>query len=235
MTVPESGPGFYEPALRTLAVSRPRPGVLRMTSMVTPTRHAADWDALSITEWLQFPGVPSLDITVRQFDADRGILDIEFSPSLENTIMQRWLGSIEVGASTPIGGPRGRGLPNFESGRRVLLFADEASVPAVRAILQQWPASVTGTVWLDTPHPAAVAELPVVDGVGVVSFHVGMGFDPLVTAARRCDMDSTTTVWAAGERSRMDAIRAVCRDAGLSANDTRIFGYWSDDRRGRRG
>jgi NADPH-dependent ferric siderophore reductase len=233
MSVPESGPGFFEPAMRTLAVSRPRPGVLRMTSTMTPARHAAGWDELTISQWLQFPGVPSLDYTVRRFDSDRGIIDIDFTPSLENTIMQRWLGSVEVGSTTPIGGPSGRGLPNFESGRRVLLFADEASIPAVHAILQQWPASVTGTVWVDTPHPSAVAELPVVDGVEVISFHIGMGFDPLVTAARRCELDSTTTVWAAGERSRMNAIRAVCRDAGLSAEDTRVFGYWSDE--GRRG
>ncbi|SNS52650.1 siderophore-interacting protein [Rhodococcoides kyotonense] len=224
MSVPDPGLDAREAFLRTLSFTRPRPGVTRMTSLVTPGGTA--WDEETIADWLEFPGVPSLDYTVRRFDTDRGILDVDFTPSIENTIMQRWLGSVRVGSTTPIGGPRGRHLPNFGSGRRVLLFADEASVPAVHAILQQWPASSTGTVWVDTPHPAAVGELPVVDGVGVISFHVGMGFDPLVTAARRCEMTSRTTVWAAGERRRMDAIRATCRAAGLSADDTRVFGYW---------
>lgn len=244
MAVPETHQADAEATMRTLSLNRLSPGVLRMTSMLTPGGHevtwrSTNWDETSISTWFRFPGVSAADYTVRRFDAGRRIVDIDFSPSPQNTMLKRWLDSIEVGASTRIAGPGTGHLPNFDSGRRALVFADEASLPAVRSILEQWPspvhgAPVLGTVWIDTPDPAAIADLPVVDGVGVISFHIPMGFDPLVTAARRCELNSSTTVWAAGERERMDAIRATCMAAGLSVDDTRVFGYWSDYTRLRR-
>lgn len=219
------------PTMHTLAVSSPRPGVVRVTSMLSSSCYRPDWDENALAARLQFPGVSARDFAVRRFDASRGIVDIDFTPAQDNVITRRWLESVEVGSVTRLAGVDSDNLPNFASGRRVLLFADESSVAAVHSILSKWPPSARGTVWIDTPHPADVANLPDVDGVGVVSFHVEMGFDPLVTAARRVELDSTTTVWAAGERGRMDAIRATCHAAGLSPNDIRVFGYWSAGRK----
>ncbi|WP_072803060.1 siderophore-interacting protein [Rhodococcoides yunnanense] len=243
MTVPELDPQSSDATMRTLAISRPRPGVFSMTSVLARDPREGDWngsnwDEQTISTWLRFPGVSPDDYTVRRFDSGRGIVDIDFRPGPQNTIMQRWLESVKVGSRHRISKP-GNHLPNFRSGCRTMLFADEVSLPAVRSILQQWPTSVdgatiSGTVWIDTPNPADVADLPVIDEVSIVSFHIGMGFDPLVTAARRCDLSSRTTVWAAGERRRMDAIRAACDAAGLSDDDARVFGYWSNDRSRRR-
>ncbi len=114
-------------------------------------------------------------------------------------------------------------LPNFASGRRVMMFADESSLALVHSILHRWPEGLRGTLWVDTRNPRDVADLPVVDGVGVVSFHVDVGFDPLVTAARRVELDVGTTVWAAGAAHRMAAIRATCLAAGLPEDHTRVF------------
>lgn len=125
--------------------------------------------------------------------------------------------------STPSIGLDDAHLPNFASGRRVLMFADESSLALVNSILCRWPNGVRGTLWVDTRNPRDIADLPVVDGVGVVSFHVDVGFDPLVTAARRVELDADTTVWAAGAARRMAAVRATCLAAGLSENDTRVF------------
>ncbi|MDJ0395399.1 siderophore-interacting protein [Rhodococcus sp. G-MC3] len=229
MEVPDPLVGSTAPSMLALAITRPRPGVLRVTSMLDVSGDRSEWDAATIADWLQFPGVSPFDFRVRRFDAERGIVDIDFVLATRNVMLQAWLETIEVGSRTRIAEPGTGHLPNFASGRRVLMFADESAVVAVHAILEKWPASAHGMVWIDTPSAAAVAELPVVDGVGVFSFHVDMGFDPLVTVARRIDLNQTTTVWAAGERTRMDSIRATCHAAGLGEDDTRVFGYWSDE------
>ena len=119
-------------------------------------------------------------------------------------------------------------LPDFASRRRVLMFADQSSLGLVHAILDRWPHGVRGTLWVDTRNPRDIADLPVVDGVDVVSFHVDVGFDPLVTAARRVELSTDTTVWAAGAAHRMEAIRATCLAAGLPEKHTRVFGCHGD-------
>lgn len=216
--------------LRTVAIARPREGVVRLTCELSSRHSLAGWNASSIAEWLQFPGVSPFDYRVRRFDAERGILDIDVVTATSSSTLKRWVDTMEIGAITCVPGPRSGHLPNFGSGRRVHVFADDSAVSTVHSILEQWPPSTRGTVWIDTPSPDALAQLPVVDGVAMISFHVDMGFDALVTAARRVNLDSSSTVWAAGERSRMDAIRATCVAAGLGADDTRVFGYWSDGR-----
>lgn len=217
--------------MQTLAVARPRPGVVRMTSLLSSDCYRPGWDERAIAAHLRFPGVPTRDFEVRRFDAERGILDVDFTPTGEKSIMRLWLDSVEVGTRTRIAGQDSDSFPNFAGGKRVLMFVDEASVPAAAALLENWPPSAQGTLWIDTAQPLDIAELPAADGVTVVSFHVEMGFDPLITAARRVELDSSTTVWAAGERSRMDAIRATCVAAGLPPNDIRVFGYWSAELR----
>lgn len=216
------------PTLQTLAMNRPRPGLVRMTSMLNAVTLEPSWDEDAIATWLQFPGCSRGDYTVRRYDAERGIIEFDLTPGPESTILNKWLDSLEVGSLTRLATPDVGYMPNFAAGRRVLVFADESSISAVHAILAAWPDGVPGTMWLDTRDPSHIADLPVVAGVGIVSFHVDMGFDPLVTAARRVELDSTVTVWAAGEARRMDAIRAACLAAGLPEADTRIFGYWAD-------
>ncbi|MGA9872977.1 MAG: SIP domain-containing protein [Rhodococcus sp. (in: high G+C Gram-positive bacteria)] len=236
MELPDIGTDSAVPTMRTLAMSRPRPGTLRMTSILSSGCYRPDWSAETMAELMQFPGVRPEEFDIRRFDASSGIVDVDFTPSRENTMLRRWLESVEVGTNTRMVGPDSSHFPNFRSGRRVHLFIDDSSIPAVHAILEQWPDNTTGgTVWIDTPCPALVASLPVVDGVSVISFHIEMGFDPLVTAARRLELDRTTTVWAAGETTRMDAIRATCLAAGLSDDDTRVFGFWTDTGRRRLG
>lgn len=230
MQLPGPDVEFATPMLRTLAVNRPMPGILRVTSLLSSVVLQPHWDEQAITAWLQFPGCSPLDYTIRRYDPERGIVDIDFTLGLDNPITAKWLATVEVGSCTPLSPPDAGPFPNFAGGHRVLIFADQHSVPAVVALLEQWPTGVIGFVWLDTPDPLDVASLPVVDGVGVMSFHVDLGFDPLVTAARRVELDGATTVWAAGERSRMEAIRATCLAAGLAENDTRVFGYWADRR-----
>ena len=200
-----------------------------MTSMLTSVTLEPSWGEEAIATWLHFPGCSRVDYTVRRYDAERGILELDLTPGPESTIMNKWLDSVEIGSRTRLAQPDVGYMPNFADGRRVLIFADESSISAVRAILAQWPAGVPGTMWLDTRDPRHIADLPVVAGVGVVSFHVDMGFDPLVTAARRVELDSSATVWAAGETRRMDEIRAACLAAGLPESDTRVFGYWADN------
>jgi len=215
------------PTMHTLAIGRPRPGTMRMTSLLSAGSYQRDWDEDAIAEQLRFPGVDERDFRVRRFDAAHGIVDIEYTPSHESTMMSRWLDSVEVGTRTRIA-PIGAGFgPRFGDGRRVHMFVDEPSIPAARAVLRSWPAGTLGTLWVDTPRPEDVADLPDVDGVSVMSFHTELGFDPLVTAARRMRLDSSVTVWGTGESGRMDEIRAACLAAGLADDHVRVFGYYS--------
>lgn len=236
MAVSEPWAHGAETTMLTMALSRPAPGVFRMTSLIAgAAAHGAPWDASTVEQWLAFPGVHRDEYAVRRLDAARGIVEIEFFPRAHDSLVGLWLDTVRVGARHRIGGPSREHLPRFGAGKRVYMFADETAMPAVGDVLNAWPPGAVGTLWIDTPHPAAVARLPAVDGVGVISFHVAMGFDPLVTAARRLHLDHTTTVWGAGENARMDAIRSTCHAAGLSSDDSRVFGYWSAEPTRRRG
>lgn len=235
MALSEPRSDDVETTMLTMALARPAPGVYRMTSLIFGPVSSADPGVGAVADWLSFPGVDSDEYSVRRFDAERGIAELDFEPRTENSVLSLWLRSVRVGSRHRIAGPSREGLPRFAEGKRVYMFADETALPSVADVLTHWPASAVGTLWIDTPHPSAVADLPVVDGVGIITFHVPMGFDPLVTAARRLHLDDTTTVWAAGEISRMNSIRDTCRAAGLSADDTRVFGYWSAESILRRG
>jgi len=215
------------PTMHTLAIGRPRPGTLRLTSLLSAGSYQRDWDENAIAEQLRFPGVDERDVRVRRFDAAHGIVDIEFTPSHESTMMSRWLDSVEVGTRTRIAATGTGYGPHFGGGRRVQMFVDEPSIPAARAILRAWPDGTLGTLWVDTPRPADVAGLPDVDGVSVMSFHTQLEFDPLVTAARRMRLDDSVTVWGTGAFDRMDEIRATCLAAGLADDHVRVFGYYS--------
>ena len=80
---------------------------------------------------------------------------------------------IEVGARVPdaevfildSGAPKAVRMTELCAGKRVALFADETAIPAVYAILRAWPQGTSGTLWIETPEPGAVAELPQPKGV----------------------------------------------------------------------
>lgn len=83
-----------------------------------------------------------------------------------------WAAGARVGDQVVLVGPR-RGHPSggieFAPGTatRVLLAGDETAVPAVAAILEQLPASMTGAAFLEVPDPADVQTVRHPAGVDV--------------------------------------------------------------------
>ncbi len=114
------------------------------------------------------------------------------------------------------------------AGRKVALFADETGIPALYALLQQWPAGVTGKGWVATKDVQAFAELPQIDGLDLERVEaVGdAGPDLLLPYARKLEHATGWAVWGAGERREMRCIRHHFAALGLNKQDIAIAGYW---------
>lgn len=170
--------------------------------------------------------------TVRSFDPETQVLEIDFVRHKDNSPAMRWLNSITPGAHVSMIGPRTHFVPPFTAGKQAALFADDTAIPAVYAILNAWPAGVKGAVWIDTDTPAACDELPAVDGVEIhllqrsSTTRAGTA-NALFTAATTALPDPAGwTLWAAGERQEMRRMRNHFFALGMAREDLQILGYW---------
>lgn len=216
--------------MNTLALSEPYPGVVRMTSRLGGVSDTDAWSRANVAIGVVIrDALISRDYTVRRFDPVDAEIDIDFVWAVQPKPVRAWLGTVGVGSRTTIVGPRRHPLPNFGDGRRVLLFGDDTALPAVHSILDRWPSDTLGTLWIETSHPAAIAELPTAPGANIVTFLHGVGdVDALVSVARSRVVTPEITVWAAGELHRMSAIRDHFHGSGLADDHIRVFDNWVD-------
>ena len=108
------------------------------------------------------------------------------------------------------------------------MLADASALPAVRNILlYQHEVKEKPTVVIAAPR--ADAEAYVADCVDRATIiHLG-GTGDLAAACVELGIGASATVWAAGERDLMRAIRRYCKeDLGLERSALRIFGYWKE-------
>ena len=140
--------------------------------------------------------------------------------------MMRWLASVNPGDRIVVKGPRPHQLLNPASVNYML--ADASALPAVRNILlHQREVKEKPTVVIAAPQ--ADAEAYVADCVDRATIiHLG-GTGDLAAACVELGIGASATVWAAGERDLMRAIRRYCKeDLGLERSALRIFGYWKE-------
>ncbi|NIL77701.1 MULTISPECIES: SIP domain-containing protein [Rhodococcus] len=208
------------------ALERPAPSILRFTARLTQGTENPNWlrpnTALRIQLGPEFDDVSRV-YTVRSFDAKSSSMMVDVVLHGEESPMMRWVHSLQIGDTFALTGPR----PHFvvpEKDRRAAIFADDTAIPALFAILQQWPVGRTAIGWVATDDAEAFDELPDVPGV---ELHLIGKNDSLAEQALRLETPAAHVVWGAGERDEMRAIRKFFRTThGLEKDDVAVFGYW---------
>lgn len=216
-------------------IERPFPSVSRVTGRIAPS-HPAQWRRPNLAVRLEVETPEgerpiSRVYTVRSFDEANSLVEIDFVLHVDDSPAMRWLNTAKPGTTLFLVGPRPHYLPDYAAGRKIAVFADETAIPAVYAILQSWQPGVEGSVFIETSDPEAFHDLPVVEGVerhllqrdsGEMAGTTGK----LALAAQSLREPHQWSVWAAGERQEVRAIRKYFEEHGLSRETVRVFGYW---------
>lgn len=226
--------GMERLEMQVTAIGRPSALFVRVTGRIAPADPLA-WQRPNVAVRIEVEPsatgrAASRVYTIRSFDPVQSLVEIDFALHPDDSPAMRWLSFACAGTRVSMTGPRAHFLPNTESGRPVAIFADDTAIPAVHAILAADPGLV-GDLWVDTADAAAFAALPPVPGL---RFHMlprpkGQGATRprlLLAAALALPDAAARTLWAAGERDEMKAIRAHFSQAGLGRDDIRVLGYW---------
>ncbi|WP_205589661.1 siderophore-interacting protein [Chachezhania antarctica] len=222
--------------MEVVSLHEPFPGVTRVTARFDPVRPEA-WArpnvAIRINVEEPEDGRPITRIyTVRSFDPERCLIEIDFVLHDDDSPAMRWLNGTGPGETVGLIGPRDHFVPDPVPGKRVAILADDTAIPAVYAILNAWSQGAAATVWIETANRAAFDELPVVPGV---TYHLllrapdtppGTG-RLLISAATQAVTDPRGwKLWAAGERQEMRDLRSHFFTLGFARDDIQVLGYW---------
>ncbi|MFB6893793.1 siderophore-interacting protein [Kitasatospora sp. NPDC056327] len=221
---------------------RPRPTHDAQVIAVTPltpalvrlTFHGPTLDALGVehpTQWVKL-GVPeghSRAYTVRHLRPAEREVDIDVVLH-GNGPLSRWAEVVRPGDAAVLAGPRGR-RPSFEDAGHALLGADESALPAALTILEELPAHIPATLFVEVGDATGAGlPLPARDGLGV---H-WLTRDPalpkggtLADALLAADVPSGTTAWLAGEAHSVATVRRhLLTDWALPRERVHSKGYW---------
>jgi NADPH-dependent ferric siderophore reductase len=160
--------------------------------------------------------------TVRRYDPVAGELDIDFVLH-GSGVAATWAGTVAPGDDVIVVGPSPAFRPDPQIGRHVLI-GDETALPAITAMSSAVPA----TALIEVADAAEEQDLP-----GDVRWLHRDGRPPgspdlLLAALRDLDLPAgDVAVWAAGERTAMQAIRThLLTDRGLDRRRVRTTMYW---------
>lgn len=227
---PDHSTGLDHPELTVTGLTRPAVGMVRVSGVLSRIDDAAAWARPNVAVRLALPdgtgGTVSRVYTVRRFTQVDGVgtieIDIVVHPGPAPAMS--WIERVRPGDRVPLTGPRPHLVPDATGVAPLLLFADSSAVPAVHAILEQWPAGQPAHAVLAVDHPTHVDELPRRADVTVEV--VASGPDALVSAFHRL-ATAGHSVWAAGERAEMRELRRrALHDLAIPAGRLRVFGYW---------
>ncbi|MCG7438236.1 siderophore-interacting protein [Corynebacterium freneyi] len=214
------------------SVTRPSPSILRIAAHLPGSQAVPEWSLPNVA--IRFYLDERYDrhtrvYTVREYDADSEEAIIDVVQHGSESPMMRWSRDVAAGDVLVLTGPRPHAVVPRPKSRRVVLFADDTAIPALAALLDQWPAGYWGTAWACTSDLAAVAELHRPAGVEIIHLDPAHSPDaaPLASAALGLADPRGLGVWAAGERDEMRTIRRhFRRTVGLPKEDVAVFGYW---------
>ncbi|MDA3440336.1 siderophore-interacting protein [Acinetobacter bereziniae] len=170
--------------------------------------------------------------TIRSFDKLSQEIEIDLVRHSSPSPAMRWLNTVRIGAKVALTGPRVHTNPNFETSKKCYIFADDTGIPAVYAMLHQWPEHVQAEIFLDTHEAELLSELPDIKGV---NYHLinqtGLKQNAqnqgLFEQVQQLECIDEMTIWAACERQQARQIREFClKQLKMAKEDVRVFGYW---------
>ncbi|MET1074349.1 MAG: siderophore-interacting protein [Umezawaea sp.] len=234
-------PGFASvtlggPALRDLVLAGgdqavrlffPREG---QTGLRVPTASSEAWMAkvLLMPKSVR-PRVRSL--TIRRARPAEDEIDIEFALHGDSPLSS-WVDRVRPGDPAGIF-DMGTTYRPPEHARSQLLVGDETALPAVLAIVDQAPPSLTADVYLEVPTAADVRDVATPPGVRIrwSTRDDVLGARPgsvVLEAVRRAVMPpGPVYAWVAGESRLATSVRRhLVDERGLPKSDISFAGYW---------
>lgn len=227
---PDHATGLDHPELTVTGVARPAVGMVRVTGTLDRVDDVAAWSRPNVAVRLSLPDGSvrgaSRVYTVRRFAMADGIGTIEIDVVVHPgpAPAMSWIEQVRPGDRVPLAGPRPHLVPATAGTAPLLLLADSSAVPALHAILEQWPAGRAAHAVLAVDHPSHADELPRLPAVTTEVLAAAPGI--LLAASRRL-ATAAHSLWAAGERAEMRALREhALAELAIPADRVRVFGYW---------
>lgn len=224
---------LHEVTASVTAIARPVPSVLRVTARLARSGDDPHWALPNVAFRIHLDGAAyggaSRIYTVRSFDAPAGTFTFDIVRHAHASPMMRWSSKLCAGDVFRLTGPRPQFVIPAGAEKKIALFLDETGIPALHAMLQQWPAGAAGIGWVVTDDAAAFEELPAVPGLALQRLGTARVAPdgPLAAQARALQDPRDYVIWGAGERDEMRAIRQHLRiTAGLDKEQVLVAGYW---------
>ncbi|MFW0790730.1 siderophore-interacting protein [Gordonia sp. CPCC 205333] len=169
------------------------------------------------------------DYTIRAFDRENGLLDIDFVLH-DHGVGGSWAIGAAVGDSLGMLGPRGSVV--YPTGYDwYLLGADDTAIPALARWLEELPDGIPVVAFVEVGDRHDEPELPAREGATVRFLHraAGAGEGNLLFDAIRDHefAGGSFYSWVAGEANSLKPIRRYLRrDLGLPKDRVKVDGYW---------
>jgi NADPH-dependent ferric siderophore reductase len=184
---------------------------------------------------LQFPreGAPEDErpkvrtYTVREWDAERGLLTIDFVVHGDEGIAGPWAAAAQVGDTLGLRGPGGGYAPDPGADWH-LMAGDTSVIPAISASLPQIPAGLPVHVFVQVHGPEEEVELPASPGDLHLHWLHGDGDQLVAAALAALDFPvGDVQVFLHGEATSVRlARRHLIVARGLPATALSASGYW---------
>ena len=168
--------------------------------------------------------------TIRRFDADRRLLDVEVVMHGDGPGIQ-WARAAHRGLAVEAIGPRGKiGLDQNASWH--LFAGDATALPGAFAMMETVSARVRASAYLLVADPTERQRFDAADPIRTVTWcyeNSGDGRDGLVAAAAASSPDAGHA-YLAGEVALVSALKAALLGRGWSADQVSAKAYWNRGR-----
>lgn len=175
------------------------------------------------------PGVIYRDYTVRRFDAEAGLLTIDFVVH-DHGPGGRWAAAAKPGDRLGVLGPRGTVYyPDYS---HHVLLADETALPAAARRIEELPRDASVTAFFEVADAAEEQELDAPRGAEITWLHRNGAApgttDLLLRALEKTELPAEGVfVWVGGEADALKPIRRLLKERGLvRGRDFEVDGYW---------
>lgn len=176
------------------------------------------------------PRPPSRTYTPRRFDAARNELEVEFVHHGDG-LAANWAQSAKVGDPLSLAGPGG-GYDIADDAERVVLVADETSMPAAGMVLESVPAGCEAIVLCEVIDGGDERELSPVVSAETRWLHRAPTNARQGSLLERAvidlgDLGPNTYFWIACEAATMRRIKKrLMTEGGYAASNLHTRGYW---------
>lgn len=176
--------------------------------------------------------------TVRAFDAQASLLDVDFVLHGDAGPASAWAGSCSVGDEILVGGPGPKKLVDF-SADWFLIAGDMTALPAISVNIEQLPSDARGYLLVEIVDEADKQDLPIPSGIKVewiVNPQPSDQHFPLLEAVKSCEfLPGRPSMWIAGEFHTSREIRRYLKlQRQVQRNEIYASSYWhiglSEDR-----